>query len=215
MARKVFVSFRYSDGIKYKEKLEDVFGKSTEIINCSEDEDRSDKTDDTIQKYLYDKLRGTSVTIVLLTPNAIKHRKDCYGKYDDWIYDEIRFSLEDRERNRCNGLVAVYTEEAKRFLITECVHRCDKCNSESISYSIKEVDNLFRKNMMNVKEKYKKCKCDGLFDSNYDSYCSLVSWEDFIKKPEKYIDIAIEKRENVDRYELKKRINSSSRYNYF
>ena len=68
------------------------------------------------EEYLYSKLRTTSVTIILITPQAVNHKKDSYGYYDDWMYDEIRYSLEDRENNRCNGLVAVYTKEAMPLL---------------------------------------------------------------------------------------------------
>ncbi len=39
------------------------------------------------------------------------------GDYDDWMYDEIRYSLESREGNRTNGLVAVYTPEVADLLI--------------------------------------------------------------------------------------------------
>lgn len=69
--------------------------------------------DDTIKKYLYKKLKQTSVTIVLLTPNAINYKKDFWGNYDDWLYNELRYSLEDRSENTTNGVVAVYTNESE------------------------------------------------------------------------------------------------------
>ena len=207
MARKVFISFRFSDGAKYKEKLEELFDEDTDVINCSESEDRSGQTEETIKKYLYSKLKGTSVTVILITPEAVTHRKDFWGRYDDWMYDEIRYSLEDRENNRCNGIVAVYTKEAKELLITELTHKCDVCGEEKPVTSINSVDNLFRKNMMNVLPTYKKNRCAGIYDSTYDSYCSLVSWEDFISDFGKYIDIAAEKRDIADHYDLKKRLN--------
>lgn len=67
------------------------------------------------------------------------------GRYDDWMYDEIRYSLEDRENNRCNGIVAVYTPEAKEMLMKETLHTCDVCKQESTVSTIFDVDNLFRK----------------------------------------------------------------------
>ena len=96
MKRRVFISFRFSDGAQYKKELSDKFDEETKVINCSEDIDRSGYSEETIQRYLYSKLKSTSVTIVLLTPEAINHKKK-YGKYDDWMYDEIRYSLEDRK----------------------------------------------------------------------------------------------------------------------
>lgn len=54
MATNVFVSFRFSDGEDLKEELVDLFDSSTEVINRSEDEDRSEMTEETIKKYLYE-----------------------------------------------------------------------------------------------------------------------------------------------------------------
>ena len=93
MARKVFISFRFSDGAKYKEELSDLFDNETAIINCSENEDRSEFSEETIKTYLYSKLKTTSVTIIIITPEAVSHKKDWLGQYDDWMYDEIRYSL--------------------------------------------------------------------------------------------------------------------------
>ena len=89
MAIKVFISFRFSDGKYIKDELVDLFDESTEIINRSEDVDRSKMSEDTIQEYLYEKLKDTSVTIVLLTPDAVSYRKNWVGNYDDWLYDEL------------------------------------------------------------------------------------------------------------------------------
>lgn len=206
MARKVFISFRFSDGEKYKEQLSKIFNNSTQVINCSENENRSDMSEETIRRYLYAKLKNTSVTIVIITPEAINHQKNWMGQYDDWMYDEIRYSLEDRENNRCNGLIAVYTEEAKPLIMTETKHRCEVCNREqSVSY-ILDFENLLRKNVMNVKKSYKTNPCEDLYDLELDSYCSLISWEEFVKNYEKYIDLAANKRENTYKYDLKKRL---------
>lgn len=114
-------------------------------------------SDDTIKSYLYKKLRDTSVTISLLTPEAINYKKDLYGKIDDWTYDEIRYSLENRENNRSNGIIAVYTPEAKAMLIEEQ-------NGRTI---IKDFDNLVRKNMFNIKKQYKQCVSAKIFKTSY------------------------------------------------
>ena len=206
MARRVFISFRFSDGEKYKKELTELFDEETEVINCSESEDRSNMSDETIKKYLYSKLKTTSVTIILITPEAVTHKRNWLGNYDDWMYDEIRYSLEDRENNRCNGLIAVYTEDAKELLMKEGTHKCEVCNQEKKTTTIYNIDNLFRKNMMNVKPEYKTNLCDDLYDSDKDSYCSLISWEDFKKDYKRYIDYAFEKRNNVEKYKLVKRL---------
>jgi len=167
MARNVFISFRYADGASHKDRLANLFDGYYDTVDYSEDQDRSRMSDETIRQYLYKKLQRSSVTIVLLTPQAVNHKHNWRGEYDDWMYDEIRYSLEDRARNRTNGLVAVYTPEAANMLVSK---------TDKGSISVKSVDNLFRKNMMNVKDCYKKNPKPGIYDRDWDSYCSLVSW---------------------------------------
>lgn len=113
------------------------------------------------------------------------------------MYDEIRYSLESREGNRTNGLVAVYTPEVANLLVNV---------QSSGTVSVNTVDNLFRKNMMNVKPQYKKNPNPGIFDRDYDSYCSLIEWDEFIKNIGKYIEIASQKRDAIYKYDITKRL---------
>ena len=122
---------------------------------------------------------------------------DWHSDYDDWMYDEIRFSLESREGNCTNGLVAVYTPEAANLLVNA---------RSSGTVSVNNVDNLFRRNMMNVKPQYKKNPNPGIFDRDYDSYCSLIEWSEFTKNIGKYIEIASQKREAAYKYDIIKRL---------
>lgn len=215
MAKNVFISFRYSDGHEYKDELAALFDGSDDTVDFSEDEDRSQMSEDTIRKFLYGKLKRSSVTIILLTPKAIKYNTTIrYVSYpyqyntvfDDWLYDEVRYSLEDREGNSTNGLVAVYVPEAEQYLFQRKRHICSVCNKESEVLSMFDCNNLFRKNMMNVKPAYKQNPCLGIYDSDWDSYCSLVAYSDFKKDFGKYIDRAYQKREEFYKYDLVKRL---------
>ena len=206
MARNVFISFRYSDGHDYKDELAKLFDGSDDTVDYSEDEDRSQMSKDTIKSFLYGKLKRSSVTIVLLTPEAINYKRNWYGQIDDWIYDEVRYSLEDRDGNATNGLIGVYVPEAEDSLFQRKTHKCSVCNKESEVLSMLDFDNLVRKNMMNVKDEYKVNKCPNVYDSDYDSYCSLISYEDFKKNFGKYVDMAYEKRNELYKYTLRKRL---------
>lgn len=197
MAKNVFISFRFSDGNRYKEYLSGLFDKYSDTIDFSEDVDRSRMSESTIKQYLYGKLRRSSVTIVLLTPAAVNHKRNWRGDYDDWMYDEIRYSLESREGNRTNGLVAVYTPEAASLLVSV---------RSSRTVSVNNIDNLFRRNMMNVKPQYKRNPNPGIFDRDYDSYCSLIEWSEFTKNIGKYIEIASQKRDAIYKYDITKRL---------
>lgn len=205
MASNVFISFRYSDGAKYKEQLSRLFSNTDIVIDYSENKDRRNMSEQTIRDYLYEKLRRSSVVIVLITPLAVNYSKDIFGRYDDWLYDEARYSLEDRVNNRTKGMIGVYTDDAKKMIMTENLHTCDRCNQTTKMNTIMHFDNLVRANMMNVLERHKKNSCDGVFDSDYDSFVSLVSFDEFVDDFRKYIDIAVEKRNLIDRYNIKKK----------
>lgn len=195
MAYNVFISFRFSDGVVYKNRLSALFNQSRYTVDYSEDEDRSNLSEESIKKYLYGKLRRTSITIVILTPNAIEYKKDFYGNYDDWMYDEIRYSLEDRENNRTNGLIAVYIQEAESYLFRNTFYG---------ERSLLNINNLVRKNMLNIKPEFKTSSSPTSFNRDYDSYCSLVPWNSFVDKFEHYLDIAFSKREDRYKYILTK-----------
>lgn len=196
MTRNVFISFRYKDGWWYKNELAKMFDANSDTVDYSEDQDRSSLSEDAIQWYLYRKLKHSSVTIILLSPLAIAHETDRWGNYDDWMYDEIRYSLEDRENNRMNGLVAVYTPEAEQFLFGG--------NTGGV-VCVNEFDNLVYRNMMNVKAKYKTESVPNVYDMDYDSYCSLVSWDSFTNNIGKYINLAAKKRDSSYMYDIAKR----------
>jgi hypothetical protein len=204
MANKVFISFRFEDGVDYKEKLEAKFEELDYTINKSENEDRSKQSEDTIQKYLYEKLADSSLTVVILTPKAINYNTKLVmdgwsfkSVYDDWLYDELRYSLEDRKNNRTNGVIALYTPDAKSYVITS--------ETEEVT-TIASFENLVRKNMFNVKEDYKYCQEYGYYNSLKDNYISLVAFDTFLNSPKMYIDSALEKRERTNQFTLTKRI---------
>ena len=215
MARNVFISFRYADGHEYKDELASLFDSNEDTVDFSEDEDRSQMSNVTIRDFLYRKLRRSSVTIMLLTPQAVDYHKKTWINpqtyryetvFDDWIYDEIRYSLEEREGNATNGLVAVYVPETKPYLMTETTHYCEVCRQSSMINNITSRNNLVYKNMMNVKPAYKKHKCINVFDGDYDSYCSLIAYDEFKRNFAYYIDKAYQKRNELYKYNLVKRL---------
>ncbi|MFW5890717.1 MAG: molecular chaperone Tir [bacterium] len=207
MKRKIFISFRFDDGFNVKENLVSFLEKRDLIVNKSEDVDRSNMSDDSIEEYLFEKLRDTSITLVILTPNAINYKINHLGELDDWLYDELRYSLYERKGNTINGVIALYTEDAKESLMRSSKSFCQTCKSQHTSSLISDFNNLVRKNMMNVKPSFKKNSCDGYYDSNYDSYISLVAINDFMANPDHYLDIAYDKRKSCNQYNLVKRLS--------
>lgn len=203
MSTKVFVSFRFSDGKELKNELESLFDEGTEILNRSENVDRSEMSNDTIRKYLYDKIRETSITIIILSPEAVNYKKNVLtNQYDDWLYDELRYSLQERDGNKTSGAIALYTDESEPLLRKESTHSCQVCGETKTTSSILEFENLVRRNMMNVEEEHKENLCPNLYDSDHDSYISLVSFDDFKENYEAYIQKAKDKRERLNEFNL-------------
>lgn len=196
MAYNVFISFRYSDGHMYKEDLSARFNRNYDTVDFSEDVNRSSLTDATIQGYLYRKLKRSSVTIVLLTPMALNHQKDYYGRYSDWMYDEIRYSLENREGNKTNGIIAVYTKDVERYLIKHVYG----------GIQINPFDNLCYHNINNVKMGYKMNRLTDKYDPLEDSYCSLIPYEQFVLDIPRYINNAVNKKNNRYKYNVVSRL---------
>ncbi|WP_239734785.1 hypothetical protein [Mammaliicoccus sp. G-M28] len=100
----------------------------------------------------------------------------------------------------------MYTEEAKASIMRETVHNCSTCNQEHTVYNLLEFDNLVSRNTLNIKPEFKKNKCVGLYDSNHDSYISLVPYETFKENTQKYIDLALEKRNRLNEFNLTKKM---------
>lgn len=205
MKRKVFISFRFNDGNLIREEIINKLVSNDIIIDKSEDIDRSDMSDDTIQYYLYEKLRDTSITIVLLTPLAVNYSRDFKNNVDDWLYDELRYSLLDRKGNTNNGVIAIYTDEAKKYLFNVTNHKCNNCDGYTIK-SFKNFDNLVRPNIMNVKNKFKKNQCSEVYNLIDDGYIIFVHINDFISNPSHYINKAIEHRDIPDNYNIVKQL---------
>ena len=84
------------------------------------------------------------------------------------------------------------------------VGKADRLNKATLWRSA--IWHLVRKNMMNVKLQYKRNKCNGIYDSDYDSYCSLVSYRDFTSNIGHYVDLAYQKRNELYKYNIKKRM---------
>lgn len=195
---KVFISFRMSDGSDYKDRLSKKFEELDYVINKSEDVDRGNLSEDTIQKYLYEKLADSSLTVVILSPEAVDYRRDWFNNIDDWLYDELRYSLEDRSGNRTNGAIALYTPEAKSQVIAR--------ETDEVT-TIADFSNLVRKNMLNVKSEYKYCPMDSYYNSLKDNYISLVAFDTFMNSPKTYINSALEKRDRLNQFNLTKRMS--------
>lgn len=234
MGKKIFVSYKYSDSqvqdLNIYENVKDFFGnvlrqkvtttarhyvdKIDELLELGDHifkgeddgEDMSTLKDSTIGSKLGDKIFDSSVTIVLIS----KGMKEIYtAENDQWIPWEISYSLKEqsREGGRSNTnavLAVVLPDEMGRYdyYITENPN----CNSRTLNANF--LFQILRDNMFNQKSKednIRNCNGSKIYEG-FPSYIYSVKWSNFIADYNRFIDIAISIRQNINQYELTKTV---------
>ncbi len=217
MARKIFVSYKYSDDSvenlngettarAYVDELIDLF-EGDEIYKGEGDEDLSEFKDETIETHLKDKIYDSSLTLVLISPNM----KDVSeNESDQWIPWEVSYSLKEITRNertsQTNGILAiVLPDEDSSYSYYLEEDTCSACNCRTL-----HTNTLFQilgDNMFNIKDPiYSNCPehPPETVYKGHSSYIYSVKWCDFIGDTDKYLDTAEEIRDNKDDYNITK-----------
>lgn len=107
MARKTFISYKYSDAWHTRDRLLRSLGSDVEYYQgeTSESPNLTDNKTSTIKKKLSDMLYGTSVTLVILSPNITK---------SNWVNWEVGYSIRKETRNgrqsQSNGILLIQQE---------------------------------------------------------------------------------------------------------
>ncbi len=104
MARKTFISYKYSEAQNLRDKIIKALGDDATYYQgeTNDSPDLTDTTTENIKKNLTDMMHSTSVTIVIISPNL---------KKSNWVDWEIEYSLKEITRadttSRTNGIVGV------------------------------------------------------------------------------------------------------------
>ena len=107
MARRTFISYKYSEAQKLRDDIIEALGDDATYYQgeTSDSPDLTDASTDSIRKRLTDMMYNTSVTIVIISPNLTK------SKWIDW---EIEYCLKEISRqgrtSKTNGVVGVIQE---------------------------------------------------------------------------------------------------------
>ena len=92
MAHKTFISYKYSESVKLRDRIIANMGENAEYYNGENgfSPNKSDDSDNSIWEYLKDMIWNTTVTIVILSPEMCN---------SSWIKDEISYSLKKISRD--------------------------------------------------------------------------------------------------------------------
>ena len=188
MAHKTFISYKYSDVVEYKgsnnlrDRIIAKLGPDAKFYRGENgySKDLSSYTAEYIKKYLKDMMYDTSVTIVILSPNM---------KQSEWIEWEIEYSLKNITRadrtSRPNGVIAVVQKQNVWDGYAWLRNFFNSWNTYLLP-------SIVSKNMDN-----KKSYGSYLLSNNY---IDIVTEDDFLRNPSKYIEEAYQKSKNIDSY---------------
>lgn len=206
MGRKIFVSYKYADdevreleynynyrlpvkttARRYVDKLEEKIGVDNIYKGENDGTDLSSLSDESIWNELKRKIFDSSVTIVLISP---KMKEKFKTEDSQWIPQEISYSLKNithgDRTSGTNGIICVVLPDrygSYSYYINEGIF--------STTYNDNVTFDIIKNNRNN--EKYGE-----------GSYIVTVKWDEFISNFNKYIDKAIEHKENINNYNITK-----------
>ena len=186
MRHKCFISFKKEDE-KYKQEIQswkdegkvDMIDKSLDTPINSTDEDY------VMRKIREDYLSDSSVTIFIIG----SHSSENLGLYEQlYIKRELQASLYNGEGNSRNGILGVVLPEMYSA-IYKGSYTCDECHKNHNWVAIDDSTLIKEFSRNYYLNSHGKCAY-----SEDDRYCVLVKWDDFIKDPNNYINMAYDKR---------------------
>lgn len=202
MARKTFISYKYSEARGLRDTIIKKLGEDAKYYQgeTSASPDLTDASTERIKEHLKDMIYDSSVTIVVLSPNL---------KESDWIDWEIEYSLKEVKRgDRCsksNGVVGVIMKYNGGYdwLVSQNRNN-DGCVSRQIDSSkLYDIINNNRYNL-NTDNKY-ACPTCKTFNQLDGSYIALINEENFLSDVDYYIENAYRKSQCIDDYDIVKK----------
>lgn len=175
MGRKVFVSYKYSDGRFCKDRIMEKLGSQGNVYKGEKyDNDLSSLTALTIKAYLSDMIYDSSVLLVVISPSVAR---------SEWVDWEIGYALRNSTRNgrtsKRNGIL--------------CVVQKDSSGTSSWAYNYNGIvfsSYLPRRIVQNMQTTYGALS---YFEKPNPDYCIIVSEATFMANPQKYIELAYER----------------------
>lgn len=192
MAHKTFISYKYSEAQDLRNKIINKLGDDATYYRgeTSDSPDLTDRTTETIRKNLSDMIYDTSVMIVIISPNMMQSK---------WMEWEIKYSLREQTRNgrtsHVNGVICVVQKQKSidNYLYSNDAYAWAKFNGSWSPWKLFDVVNKNRNNKIINKS-----------NNLSSNYIDIVTEDDFLRNPFKYIDDAYNKSQNSDCYNISK-----------
>ena len=192
MARKTFISYKYSEARGLRDRIIAAMGDDATYYRgeTSDSPDLTDTSTENIKRNLRNMMYGTSVTIVILSPN-IKQ-----SKWIDWEIEYCLKSISRKDRtSHTNGVVGVIMKVNGSYdWLKYSVKEEDGC-TVSYYHSDKLYD-IINKNRFNQNPPVYSCPTCKCYNRLNSSYIAIVEEDEFLANPTYYIEDAYQKSEN-------------------
>lgn len=226
MGKKIFVSYKYSDGSVYPlgtafseaiepttvrhyvDKLQKLLADDDHINQGEKDnESLANFKEDTIASKLRDKIFNSSITVVMISPNM---KETFTSESDQWIPWEISYSLKEVPRgdrtSRTNAVLAVVLPDRAN---SYNYYLEDKTCCPS-GCRLNKTDSLFqilRENMFNIKSpSHMPCHQGSTVYTGESSYIPAIKWHEFTANVGGCLDRVIRINENIAAYKIVKTV---------
>lgn len=192
MAHETFISYKYSDAVDVRDRIYQNMGEYAKFYRGENgfSPNKSDDSDDAIWNYLKDMIWGTSVTIVVLSPEMLN---------SSWIEDEISYSLKkisrDGTQSKRNGVVAVIKKVNGSYNWFKYTINYPDGHSSN-GYQEEKIFKIIKENRCNQYPPVYICDRCKTIDSLSGSYIAYVEEDEFIRNMDKYIENAYQKSLN-------------------
>lgn len=190
MARKTFISYKYSDVVErnyhnLRDRIIRKLGEDAKYYygETSSSPNLTDNKTETIKRKLSDMIYGTSVMIIIFSPNM---------KQSNWMEWEIKYALRSQTRgdrvSHHNGLVGVVQKIGENYF-DDGYSWFKKYNG---AWDLSRTFDVIAMNYDNLKR-----WADISLSRNY---IDIVTEDNFMTDPQKYIEAAYYKSQYYDEY---------------
>ena len=185
MSHKAFISYKHSDAQDLRDCIIRRLGKDAVYYRgeTSESPYSPDGKTARIRMNLIDMLDDTSVMIVIVSPNMLQSR---------WMECEIKYALREHSRGGSilpiKGIVCVVQKDERYF--SSNPYAWAKYNGKWSSWKL---FNILQNN------RYNRIISNQNLSQNY---IDIVTEDDFLRQPSKYIEEAFYKSQNLYCYEI-------------
>lgn len=189
MGHKCFISYKKED-LQYKNKLLLLFDRS-DIVDKTLDRVINSEDGDYIMSVIRrDYLSDSTVTLFLIGEHSSENEGYdwCGRPHNYFIQRELQASLYNGIGNTRNGILGVVLPEMYdkifkgRYTCSQC-----GCNHSYVNIGDETVIREFSANY--YLEPHSGCAWP-----DNERYCILVKWDDFVADPDKYVNMAFDKR---------------------